>query len=158
VSTDIQRKPLTDAIIAALTTVQVDGYDLLVGNQLIPIGSGWKGEPNKPGSQFIPYVVLTTLTAARSDGSFAQPQKDWMMPYSVQSFGVMPEQAQWMSDETRGVLHALRLTILDLGDANYKIDYVNSDTLGGINRIDVANTPFYGIQDGVSLSLRKQRS
>lgn len=159
-SADIKRLSLTNAIITALQSIVLPqaGGNLLVGNQIIPKGSGWVGEPNAPGSRFLPYIVVTTLTATQAEGPLGDSQADWVIPYAIQCFGVLPEQAQWVADQSRAVLKAMRNDILDLGDAHYKIDRVSTDTLGGINRIQVSNTPFYGIQDGVSLSLRKRRS
>jgi hypothetical protein len=136
--------------------VQISDEALLVGDTVIPVGSGWHGQPNAPGSQFVPYAVLIALTATISTGSIPDPQGDVVLPYSVQSFGVLPEQAQYVADRTREALAGMRGLVLDLGP-RYKIDQVRSDSLGGVNKVAETNSAFFGIQDGVSLSLRKQR-
>lgn len=156
-SASIERRLLTGHLLTTLRTIQVNGEALLVGDTVIPPGAAWVGEPNAPGSKFVPYVVLTTLTATCAEGGIG-PQADWVMPYAIQSFGVLPEQAQWMADQTRTKLAGLKDVVLTLGPSNYKIAWVGADQLGGVNKITVANTVFYGIQDGVSLSLRKRRS
>lgn len=154
----LQRRLLTARVRTALTAVQVDGADLLVGDHVIPVSAGWQGNPQQIGAKYLPYVVLTALTATQFAGGPAAPQGDWWMPYAIQSFSALPDAVQWMADQTREAVAGLKGEVIDLGPAHYKIDFVRTDQFGGVSRVGQGSATYYGIQDGVSLSLRRQRS
>jgi hypothetical protein len=108
-STAIRRKPLTDAVLAAIRGLTLpDSTPMLAEVGSMPLGAGWgTSQPNDPlGPGFAPYYVLTTMTAVPSQdaGSLAAPQEDWHIPYMVQSFGVAHQQAEWAGDEARTAL------------------------------------------------------
>lgn len=167
-STIFQRRPLTAAVIAALTEVQVgvpgspsDTQDALVGPGRIPLGSGWgTSDPNAPGEYFVPYFVVTIVTAvpAQDSGSFAHPQEDWHVPYVIQSFGVTQDQAEWMADAGRIALDSLDQQILQCGESKYKVAQVWTSQIGAPNRVPQSDPPFYGQQDGATLWMMKRRT
>lgn len=156
-STTIQRRLLTNQL---LTTLAV-ALGKPVGDGVIPDDSGWTGTgPNAPGSTFIPYVVLTALTAvpAPGTGDFATPQGDWHMPYTCQSFGASRDQAEWMADAARDAFDTLTKTVIALGDANYKVQQVWTASIGGNNRVAATDPAYWGQQDTVNFWLAKRSS
>lgn len=152
-TTNFSRGPLTAALLSALA----DGTGKPVGDGMAPAsGAGWTGEPNAPGSTFVPYTVLVTMTAASSSGPLGNPQADWQVPYSIQAFGTSREQCEWMADRARDVLGALRGQLLQLGPNSYKVQQVRTESIGGISRIDTAEPPYWGQQDGISVWITKE--
>lgn len=166
-STTFERRHLTEALRVALTAVQVgdpahpgSSLDALVGVGSMPADSGWHGEPNAAGSFFVPYFVLTTLTAtpATDTGSLANPQQDWHIPYAVQSFGVSHAQAEWMADRGRIAVASLKNQILQCGESKYKVQQVWTAQIGAVSRVPQSDPPFYGQQDGATLWMAKRRT
>lgn len=162
-STDIARKPLTDAILAILQAQELpDATPILAQVGSMPLGAGWgTSQPNDPaGPGFAPYWVLTTMTAVpmANAGSIADPQADWDFPYMLQSFGVVHDQCEWMADLGRNVLAGMKDTILALGESNYKIRRVWTSQIGGINRVPDSDPPYFSQQDGLSLQVAKRSS
>ncbi len=153
-SATIQRRPLTNQLITTLTALGKP-----VGDGTIPAGGGWNGAgPNAPASTFTPYLVLAALTAAPAPatGSLAEPQGDWHMPYSCQAFGATRDQAEWMADKARSAFAALSKTVINLGDANYRFQQVWTATIGGNNRVPLADPPYFGEQDQVVFWMAKR--
>jgi hypothetical protein len=160
-STAIRRKPLTDAVLAAIRGLTLpDSTPMLAEVGSMPLGAGWgTSQPNDPlGPGFAPYYVLTTMTAVPSQdaGSLAAPQEDWHIPYMVQSFGVAHQQAEWAGDEARTALDGLRGTILALGASNYRISQIWTSQIGGINRVPDSDPPYFSQQDGFTLWVAKR--
>ena len=145
----LYRGPLTDLMIA---TAAVVGKP--VGDGVIPAGAAWQGGPEE--STFVPWAVVSTLTASRSGGSIYDPQADWLVPYMVQSFGATRDQCEWLADRVRGEWAALELTTQTLGAHTYQVQQVRVDSIGGINRTDVVDPPVWGQQDQVTVWLTKE--
>jgi hypothetical protein len=80
------------------------------------------------------------------------------MPYMVEYFGITREQTAWMADKMRATLAGLRFSVITLGDANYKVQYVRNDNIGSPQRVSVTNPPFWQQQDGVTLWMGKERT
>jgi hypothetical protein len=152
VSTTIARGPLTTRILVAL---RVLGYP--VGDGEMPDAS-WIGQPNAPDASYEPFAVLSALVADRSDGPLGDSQADWRMPYMVEYFGITREQTAWMADKMRATLAGLRFSVITLGDADYKVQYVRNDNIGSPQRVSVTNPPFWQQQDGVTLWMGKERT
>ena len=83
----IERRLLSAEVVSAIA----DTTALPVGLAHAPSGGGWTGAPNLDGSNFTPYCVVTPNTATLASGSFDEPQGDRQLPYTISSFGVMPE-------------------------------------------------------------------
>lgn len=149
--TTIARSPLTEALLAVLAAT-----GKAVGDGVRPLGdAGWLGEPNSPGSTFRPYLVLATLSAASSSGSFGDPQSQWRVPYLVQSFGASRQQCEWMADTARAQLQELAHADLDLGGVSWRVQQVWHESIGAISRIDVTDPPYWGQQDQATVWLTR---
>jgi len=144
----IKRRLLTTAVVDAIADA-----DLVVGLANAPLDGGWQGAPNKDGSNFVPYSVVTPNTATNAQGPFGDPQADRQIPYSIASFGVLPEQAEWMADEARDAVEAMKKTTVVLGDRSYKVQQVRADVVGGLQRVDSTDPPYWGQVDVVTLWL-----
>lgn len=172
-STTFQRAPVTAYLLEYLETET----DFKCGDGVIPTGAGWgTTQPNKPaglptlfgaaGGQFVPYTVLTTMTAspAPGTGSIGTPQEDWHLPYVIQSFGVARLQAETMADKVRAVMTALIHTIIDchtndvVAPNNFKVQDVWQQSVGGINRTPGSDPAFFGQQDQFVIWLAKRRT
>lgn len=147
----IERRLLTTALTTALST----DTGMPVGLANAPIDGGWDGEPNKDGSNFTPYIVVTPQTATSASGPFDDPQADRQFPYAISCFGVMPEQTEWMADKARATAETLKKTTVVLGDGNYRIQQVRTDLIGGLQRVDTPDPPYWGQTDMMTLWLTR---
>jgi len=147
----IERRALTAALVTAIGT----GTSMPVGLANSPINGGWDGQPNADGSNFTPYSVITPQTATNATGPMNDPQADRQIPYAVSCFGVMPEQTEWMADKARAAAEALKKTTVALGDGNYRIQQVRTDVIGGLQRVDVSEPPYWGQTDVMTLWLTR---
>lgn len=151
-STNLLREPLTQIV---LTTLETTGKP--VGDARAPKTGGWTGnQPNKDGSNFKPYVVVTPGPATFSSGPIADAQADWHVSYSLSSFGVSRQQCEWMSDKSRLTLIGLKGQTLILGTDSYRVQQVRVDALGGIQRMDATDPPYWGQNDQISIWLSKE--
>jgi hypothetical protein len=144
----IQRRLLSAAVVAAIETLGKP-----VGLANAPLDAGWDGEPNAEGSNFIPYTVVTPGTSSSSSGPFDDPSADRQMPYTLASFGVKPEQVEWMADQARAAVEALKKTVVALDDRSYKIQQVRVDVIGGLQRVDTPDPSYWGQVDQTVLWL-----
>lgn len=144
----IERRLLTAAVVDAVETTGKP-----VGLANAPLAGGWQGQPNADGSNFVPYSVVTPNTATMASGPFDDPRADRQMPYSIASFGVLPEQTEWMADEARAAVATLSKTTVALGDRSYKVQQVRADVVGGLQRVDSTEPPYWGQVDVVILWL-----
>ena len=112
----IERRLLSAAVLQAL---QSQGIVAALAHA--PDGGGWDGQPNKDGSNFIPYTVVTPNTATSATGPVSDPLGDRQLPYSFASFGVAAEQCEWMADKSRAAAGAMKKTVVHLGDRDYRI-------------------------------------
>jgi len=146
----IERRLLSAAVFTAAETT-----GLPVGLAHAPVGGGWSGQPNIDGSNFTPYIVVTPQTANFAQGPISDSQADRRVPYAISSFGVMPEQTEWMADKARAAVAALAKTDVVLGDATYRIQQVRTDVIGGLVRVDVTEPAYWGQVDTVVLWLTR---
>lgn len=146
------RRPITDAIKTALLAV--------LDTELVraPKNAGWDGDPNAAGSTFVPYFVLTPMTATLATGPMDDSQADRNIPYAVASYGADPVQVEWAADRARAALAALQHAIVTSEDANYRINQVRTDVIGAIGAVDVTEPPFFGQVDQYVFALGKRRS
>lgn len=147
----IERRLLTAALIAALET-----GGARIGNNRAPADSGWIGQPNKSGTNFVPYSVVAPMSSASSNGPISDFQADWELAYSVSSFGVSPEQCEWMADTSRSKADLLRGEVLELGDASYQILLVTASSVGAVQRVDAVDPPFWGQSDVLMVRIVKE--
>ena len=150
----ISRGPLTDELITVLETLGKP-----VGDATAPEPPfGWSDQPGAIGSRFVPYVVLTPLSSGIPSGPFSDSQADWILPYSVQSFGASRQQCEWMADLARSAIVATTRTTYDLGDGDYKIMQVRTDSIGVVTRQDTVDPGYYAQMDVVSVWVTKENA
>ena len=147
----ISRRLLTGLLYDQLATL---GKPVGIANA--PKAGGWDGEPNTDGTNFIPYTVLTPGSMTNSSGPMSDSRADLRVPYALSSFGVTPESAEWMGDLGREGLEPLVKTTLSLGDGDYKIQQVAIDIMGGLQRVDATDPPFWGEVDTLTVWLTKE--
>lgn len=146
------RRPITAAIEAVLSSV------LSTGLVRAPKNAGWDGDPNVAGSTFVPYFVLTPMTASIASGPESDPQADRRIPYAVASYGADPIQVEWAADRARAALDAMRGSILESEDANYRVNQIRTDVIGALGEVAVQEPPFFGQVDQYVFDLGKRRS
>jgi hypothetical protein len=144
----IERRLLSAAVVTA-----VEVTTMPVGLAHAPQGGGWDGQPNLDGSNFTAYSVVTPQTATNATGPLSDPQADRQVPYAISSFGLLPEQTEWMADKARNAVEAMKKTTVVLGDGSYKIQQVRTDVIGGLTRVDTTEPPYWGQVDVVTLWL-----
>jgi len=147
----LSRSGITEAILTALQATLKP-----IGDAIQPESSGWLGEPALSGSNFVPYVVLTPMTANAGTGPFDDSQADWRLPYSVANFGVTRQQCEWMADKARELIQGLSQTHVGSGQHTYYVQQVLEQAIGGIQRVDQTNPPYYGQVDTISIWLAKE--
>lgn len=113
--------------------------------------AGWNGEPNSPGSTFVPYLVLTPQTATISSGSFADPQDGWQIPYSLATFGATRQQVEALANRARKVLRSLSKLQVTLDGEDFKIQQLWYPAMGGIGRVDATYPSTFGEVDTVTV-------
>jgi hypothetical protein len=143
----LNRRNLTKAVI---DQVAVGGKP--VGDGVVPKNAGWiGGQPNKEGTNFVPFSVVSAGTSSSSSGPINDDEADWQVIYAVSSFGVAREQVEWMADTARENLALLRGSTIDLGGTNYKIILVRVDAIGGIQRVDATEPQYWGQTDSYTV-------
>lgn len=150
-SANLYRGPLTDHLLEALTVVGKP-----VGDGLRPPGAGWVGQPNAPGSKYIPFLVLSSSTSTRGNGPLGKPQSDWQINYLVSCYGVQRQQCDWMADKARDVLGDLRNTNVQLGPREYRIQQVWTQTIGGITPSNATDPPIWSQSDQLVIWLSEE--
>lgn len=127
-----QARPLTDAVIAALTA-----EGLTVGDGEKPAtAAGWAGAPGM--SVFREYVVVHPIGAAEIDGSNDDPDDDVWPIYQLSSFGAHRAQCEAIADKARVALLDADLVIPGRAVARMRIEF-----LGGSIRFDSPQPPIY---------------
>lgn len=147
----LNRRTLTKAVIDKVKEIGKP-----VGDGVTPKNAGWTGgQPNADGTNFVPFSVIGVGSSSNSAGPISDFQADWQTTYTVSSFGVSREQAEWMADSARSNLALLKGTTLDLGDSNYKVISVRVDAIGGIQRVDATEPQYWGQTDAYTVWVTK---
>lgn len=149
----LQRGALTDAVLVAART-----QDKPVGDSEAPRGgvAGWQGPPNKDGTNFVPYSVVTPLTTGSGSGPIADPQGDVVVPYAVVSYGVSRTQCEWMADSVRAAIATMArsdVTMYAGSPSEYqrRVQQVVAQQIGTVQRVADTDPPYYGQSDVVAL-------
>jgi hypothetical protein len=143
----LERRLLSAAIVSAIET----DTSMPTGLAHAPQGGGWNGQPNLDATDFVAYAVVTPQTATLASGPLSDPQADRLLPYAISSFGVSPEQTEWMADKARVAVEELKKTQVVLGDATYTIQQVRTDVVGGLTRVDTTEPAYWGQVDVLTL-------
>lgn len=148
----IYRRKLSDAVLAAVTA----GTGYPVRDAQPPDANfGWSGTPGDVGSTFTPYSILTPLSGSNSSGPLSDTQADWLLGYSLSSFGTSRSQCEWIADLARASLQSLVRTTFDGVDSTYTILQARIDAIGGIVRSDAVNPPLFGQTDSIAIRVTK---
>lgn len=146
----LSRKPVTDAVIGLLV-----GTGFPIGDAAPPElptdpadrHAGWNGQPNVAGSFYVPYAVLTPVTASQFSGPISDPQADVRVPYQLAIFGINRGQVEDLGDRCRQSLLPLRHQVLSLAGVDHKVQQLQFTAVGGIGRVDAADPPTFGEVD-----------
>lgn len=147
----LPRSYLTDWVLAYLTDQGV-----LVGDGEAPDTGGWDASPQDPASTYHSYVVLAPGTVGDGSGPLGDTQADFMVPYSLTSYGLNRSMAEKTSEEARKVAVAAPRTMVLLGDSQWAIQQVRASSVGGVVRNDNAETAKYSEIDIVSFYMSKE--
>lgn len=152
-SATIYRGPLTDALLTQLALINKP-----IGDGSRPKAGGWQGQPNAPGSSYVPYLVLTAGTSTRGSGPISSPQTEWQINYLVATYGVSRTQCDWMADRARDQLAALRTTTVVLGPRSYRVQQIWTQSIGGITPSYETDPPIWAQQDQLVVWLSEEIS
>lgn len=147
----LQRNPVTTWLLTILAAAGKPVGD----GELPSAGAGWIGQPNAPDAAYEPFCVLSENVADRSWGPISDSQADWQLPYIVESFGVQRLQCSSMADKVRKQLVGHHGELLEIDGVEYGVDQLRIDSIGGPQRIAVADPVFWHAQDGVTVWLMK---
>lgn len=149
-STTLKRGLLTDILL----TTMASGTAKPVGDTVIPPGGGWAGHPN--ASNWMPYTILSPLSATRSSGPLAHSQSEWQMPYAITAYGIRRDQCELMADNARVSLETLVHTVLNLSD-HYKVQQIQTVVIGMCGPPDFStDPPIWKQNDQVTIWLTKE--
>jgi len=149
-STRLRRRPLTELLLDTLRA----GNGKPVGDGEAPHNAGWSDDPDSPAAVFTPYVVLAALPGSRSQGTFADPQDTWLVPYKLVAVGVSREQCDWMADKALDDLDGLEQT--RVLDGAWKVMQLQLQVLDGPARIDQSEPPYWQRGDTLTVWLTKE--
>lgn len=151
-SQSIRRYNLTNQLL-----VQLGATGISIGDAEAPENSGWNDDPNSPGAEFTPYVVLFALPSSRSAGQFDNSQDIWSLPFKLLSAGGARQQADWVADKALDVIDGLNKFVYDLGAVGrWKVMSTNILTLDGPARLDLTEPPYWQRGDTVTIQLTKE--
>lgn len=129
-----------------------------IGLAKAPHGAGWSDAPNKDMSSFMPYGVVNPGASGSNTGPISGNLQDWQLPYMVMSFGVTPEQTEFIADSLRYQFITMKNSSVVLGSFDYKIQQVKIESIGAIQRVDATEPPYYGQTDSYTVWLSKEPS
>lgn len=149
----IARGFFTTHLISELT----GAFSLPIGDNDAPTQAhGWAGEPNATASNFTPWIVVAPGTAARSEGSMADPQQDWRLNYFFSACGVSRQQTESIADKIRTVAKGLNKQLVTLKDESWKLTYVHVVSIGAVSRQGATNPPYHLQTDTLEFWLSKE--
>lgn len=149
----LPRSDLTDWILDYMR-----GQNLVVGDGEAPAQGGWTGPMQDPSSDFIQYVVLSPGTVGDPTGPLADTQADFVVPYSITSYGLNRSMAEKTSEAARQVAVDAPRTMVLLGNSSWVIQQVRASSIGGVVRNDNAESAKYSEIDIVSFYMSKELS
>lgn len=147
----LKRRQFTAAVVTA-----AEDSNFAIGLVHAPDGVAWSKEPNRDSSTFTPYGVITPGASQSPTGSIGADSEDWRLPYSIISFGVLPDQAEYVADEIRTALRSLKNESIAAGDETYRVQQVKIESIGGIQRVDTPDPSYFGQTDVVTVWITKE--
>ena len=151
-----QRRLLTNVLLDELTAALAPS-GTLVGDAVAPEAGGWSG--GQPGSgSFVPYLVLTSGHGTQAQNHLATFYDEWLVSYTVGCHGGNRDQCEYVADQSRYVLPALRAQNLDIGEQMWHLAQVSYTSWGNVRRTDATSPPYFSSDDSVSLKLLRTRT
>jgi hypothetical protein len=117
---------------------------------------GWTGPPNKTGSSYIGYCVLTPLPADQQAGPIGDSSADWILPYRIDSHAISREQAEYQADKARALIRPIVRENVTLGLDSYQVQQVRTLSIGGIGRTDNTDPSEFSQSDVVAIYVSKE--
>jgi hypothetical protein len=149
----LERRLITNLVLKTLE----GSLEKPVGDTQAPTDPfGWTGQPDMPGSAFIPYLIVSPGATNDIKGPFADTRADIRLNYQLTGFGVSRDQCEWLMDKSREILDSLRKTLVDGGDSMYKVTGVSVKTLGGVSHGSVNEYLVFGQTDVLEIFLSKE--
>lgn len=149
----IYRRPLSKEIVSVLSLTE---HVAAVGLAMMPPNAGWDGQPSKDATRFRPYSVVNAGASGGYTGPISGNLQDWQLPYMVSTFGISPEQTEFIADEIRFQFVTMKNLHLTLGVSNYKVQQVKIESIGSIQRVDATDPAYFGQTDSYTVWLSKE--
>jgi hypothetical protein len=147
--TIINRSLLTDLLLATLEPDESDTRHWLVGDHEKPPKGGWQGEAGR--SDWVPYLILTSLPSQPPTGDIATPGSDVWFGYAVTVAGQSRGGADHVSSVAREHLATLQRQKTSDGRT---ISQVRVTRYGGVDRLPL-DPPLYLVTDQFSIFTTK---
>lgn len=151
----ISRGPITSRVIIELET---EGFP--VGdNQAPEEGFGWAGEPNADSSTFTPWMSVAPLTgqSQRLPGALGDTGTEWTLPYSVFYAGISRAHVEALADKMRNKLTNIAREVIETDGANWKIQKISCNTVGGVARVGSTFPDYFTESDMFDVWVSKER-
>lgn len=118
---------------------------------------GWNKEPGSPGSSFRPYSVITPLPAGDPQGSLADTGTEWVLSYSISTYGVLGLQTERQSDKIRKLWSETERGPVLLGTETWTVMKARCPRIGGIVTNRSGTKPIFEQNDTGEIHLSKGR-
>jgi hypothetical protein len=101
-------------------------------------------------------VIPGQMSSQPIQGSLQGSTTEWSAAYQVACYGRSPESVEWVADEIRDALAALRKRDLAMGEDVFRVQRVSTQSIGSISRYDGTDPPTWGQLDTYSIFLSKE--
>lgn len=152
-ASSISRGPITTRLLAELA---LEGFP--VGDNTSPeLAYGWQGEPNAPGSVFIPWLTLTPGTGQSQapPGSFGDSKSEWRIGYNVFYAAVSRKQTEALADRMRLNLTSIAREDIDTPTGKWRIQKLDCLAIGSTTRIGSAFPDYFTQADSFEVWITK---
>lgn len=147
--TVIDRSLLTDLLLATLEPEAGETRQWMVGDHEKPAAAGWQEEAGR--SNWIPYMILTSLPSRPPSGDLATPGSDVWFGYAVTVVGKSRRNAEKASVVARERLASLQRTTTSDGRS---ISQVQVTRYGAVEPLRI-EPPLYLVTDQFNLFTTK---
>ena len=154
------RGRLTDWLITThLAPLTVLTTPVLVGDGEAPEAGGWPGGEVGDGD-FQPYITLATGPGKPDSTALSSREAEtWVLRYTVQSFGGLRKQGDWVADLARTTWTSIRDARIDLGtEKQWKAYQFQVASMGALSRNDQVRPPYWQVADEMVLTLTPCRT
>jgi len=128
----------------------------LAGDIEAPAGAGWQEEMNDVGAKFVPYLTIFPQPSQRATGSLGDPSMDWMLPYSMNIYGVNRRQVEDLADDVRADLLQIKKVPLTMRDGVvWKMTTMECRTIGGVGYTTAVTPTAFSQTDSYTMTLSR---